>query len=1187
MATKEPQGGMTMQELALERGFELISASVYVAPQTRPSYVETDKCFCSRPDDDADAACHNETCINVATYTECPRKRCPAGDACRNQRLQRPDLFPELQPFATEKKGYGVRTLSRIHRNDPVGEYVGEIINQKELQQRCAKLGRMETNFYYIQVEPGIYNDARHKGGFTRFVNHSCNPNCKVEKWIVDGEMRFLVFALRTIEPLEELTFDYQWQVLGTMRIECHCGEPTCKGFIGEEVPLPEAQGVFKEPMADDTRFHLVGRKLRLFHSHRDDAPFIVTRVVDYDPETNEHLVQDDDSAEPRRIDLTTTKHQVYLSFDGLSEDEIQKHIFSIPKLQRPPVRKPTRWDVKTPVNIEAPAASPPPQPAIPARPSPPPAHKLLVKNLDKVCTEGYFRQMLGGRAGTLVSFDVFFFENGQGDGWALLEFSDAKVYDAMRARMDNRRLAGNIVRVTEATDRDVLHYEKTKLKTARHAASQSPPQTTPPPLPADAPRSYGYGRNLSWLVPDVGDSPSRRAGMSPAVESTLRDKCTAIILKVAKKLHCEREDNVAAVTLFYRYISINAMNASTVEWVAATCLHIVLKCHARSVDWAEFTTAIYEARYPTANSADAAKLVGHHLLALEGAVLEGVRYDVSSQDPYSLLDFYIKRRTPVPPEVQKDAKYLLADSLAHTVWMQSSVEAIVLSVLYVVLAHDSLRRQSRDAGDGHPSRPHSRYPVDILPAVAPASFGVWSATTRNLIKFFCAKLEDPAGYAKRLWARLEAWARDPDFAADDKARKYPPLNALSRLPAAGDVKDTPKLLTTDVVGAVRIRKRSYLATIGNHVQNNLAGRDVYLQPWPYRDPEALVSETTGLIEAALQEMATVMNLYVHEPSLIFNLMGLVFPSPKSTKKRRAALEVYDAGLRALSPTEEADDAVLQLDVHYLAFERPLHLFSSLLEAKVKIPYAIRKRAVLDLFRSVALCHDHNIVHRSISPCNMFVFKHGVKLGGFYNARHVHTKGDLSGGYVLGDGEHSDHTHGALLQTTAPEILLGAKVYSKKADMWSAGCVAINILLGAPLICGKDWKKQIEYIFRVCGSPPKDWADVDADKLAQCAPKTTYSVRVRKAILERVPSFPPTHLAIFESLLDLDPRRRMTARKVLKSDLFDDVDHHVDFDVFDNTMGQLQDKMEAAPKRKATDAAKKSPPKKKKADPRR
>lgn len=44
-----------------------------------------------------------------------------------------------------------------------------------------------------------------------RFVNHSCEPNCEMQKWSVDGYYRMALFALRDIDPGEEITYDYNF----------------------------------------------------------------------------------------------------------------------------------------------------------------------------------------------------------------------------------------------------------------------------------------------------------------------------------------------------------------------------------------------------------------------------------------------------------------------------------------------------------------------------------------------------------------------------------------------------------------------------------------------------------------------------------------------------------------------------------------------------------------------------------------------------------------------------------------------------------------------------------------------------------------------------------------------------------------------------------------------------------------
>lgn len=38
--------------------------------------------------------------------------------------------------------------------------------------------------------------DAGPKGNYSRFMNHSCNPNCETQKWTVNGDIRVGLFAL-------------------------------------------------------------------------------------------------------------------------------------------------------------------------------------------------------------------------------------------------------------------------------------------------------------------------------------------------------------------------------------------------------------------------------------------------------------------------------------------------------------------------------------------------------------------------------------------------------------------------------------------------------------------------------------------------------------------------------------------------------------------------------------------------------------------------------------------------------------------------------------------------------------------------------------------------------------------------------------------------------------------------------
>jgi SET domain-containing protein len=51
--------------------------------------------------------------------------------------------------------------------------------------------------------------DARNLGGMARFANHSCCPNCLVERWEVAGETCCALFAKQKISAGDEITIDY------------------------------------------------------------------------------------------------------------------------------------------------------------------------------------------------------------------------------------------------------------------------------------------------------------------------------------------------------------------------------------------------------------------------------------------------------------------------------------------------------------------------------------------------------------------------------------------------------------------------------------------------------------------------------------------------------------------------------------------------------------------------------------------------------------------------------------------------------------------------------------------------------------------------------------------------------------------------------------------------------------------
>lgn len=80
-------------------------------------------------------------------------------------------------------RGWGLRTLVDIPKGQLITEYCGEIITQDMCDQRMRTTYKNKQNFYFLEYSPGLVIDAGIKGSQARFINHSCEPNCHIEKW--------------------------------------------------------------------------------------------------------------------------------------------------------------------------------------------------------------------------------------------------------------------------------------------------------------------------------------------------------------------------------------------------------------------------------------------------------------------------------------------------------------------------------------------------------------------------------------------------------------------------------------------------------------------------------------------------------------------------------------------------------------------------------------------------------------------------------------------------------------------------------------------------------------------------------------------------------------------------------------------------------------------------------------------
>lgn len=182
--------------------YKQIKINSLVYPVKREDlFSETSLCNCSKTDEQPCGI--NSSCINRITFFLCNKDSCPAGEKCCNQIFEeRSQPKVDVRPFSG--KGFGLITLEPIKAGTFIIEYVGEVIDDKEFKKRFSKLNEeRDSNFYFLSIDQKYRIDAGPKGNKSRFMNHSCEPNCITQKWNVSfGQTCVGIFADRDIEKV-------------------------------------------------------------------------------------------------------------------------------------------------------------------------------------------------------------------------------------------------------------------------------------------------------------------------------------------------------------------------------------------------------------------------------------------------------------------------------------------------------------------------------------------------------------------------------------------------------------------------------------------------------------------------------------------------------------------------------------------------------------------------------------------------------------------------------------------------------------------------------------------------------------------------------------------------------------------------------------------------------------------------
>ncbi|XP_059639181.1 histone-lysine N-methyltransferase, H3 lysine-9 specific SUVH6-like [Cornus florida] len=227
--------------------------------------LDPEKCLCAVKNGGEIPYNHDGAIVEVKPLVyECgPSCKCPPS--CCN-RVSQHGIKIQLEIFKTESRGWGVRSLISIPSGSFICEYTGELLEDKEADQRigydeylfdighnkndCSLSDGTQTlkpdaqsSFSEVEEDVGYTIDAAQYGNVGRFINHSCSPNLYVQDVLYDhGDKRMphiMLFAAYNIPPLQELSYDYNIAVYqirdsngNIKKKRCCCGSTVCTGSM-------------------------------------------------------------------------------------------------------------------------------------------------------------------------------------------------------------------------------------------------------------------------------------------------------------------------------------------------------------------------------------------------------------------------------------------------------------------------------------------------------------------------------------------------------------------------------------------------------------------------------------------------------------------------------------------------------------------------------------------------------------------------------------------------------------------------------------------------------------------------------------------------------------------------------------------------------------------------------------------
>ncbi|KAF8386977.1 hypothetical protein PRIPAC_76119, partial [Pristionchus pacificus] len=216
----------------------------------------------------------------------------------------------------------------------------------------------------------------------------------------------------------------------------------------------------------------------------------------------------------------------------------------------------------------------------------------------------------------------------------------------------------------------------------------------------------------------------------------------------------------------------------------------------------------------------------------------------------------------------------------------------------------------------------------------------------------------------------------------------------------------------------------------------------------------------------------------------------------------------------------------------------------------VHVDKGMVKSVIYQILNGIDYLHSNWVLHRDLKPANILVMGNGTERGRVKIA-------DMGFARIFNNPLKPLSDLDPVVVTywyRAPELLLGAKHYTKAIDVWAIGCIFAELLTSDPIFYCKEeeniktptpyHKTQLGQIFSVMGYPAEaEWPNIkdtpEYGRLRQDFKETNFiGCSLARHMERNKQQTNNSQFRLLLKLLTMDPSKRLSADEAMKDEFF-------------------------------------------------